>query len=79
MANKVKSNTQIVNQIFDDLDNLRNFCRDYGYRFDERDLYNSRSNVYRLYQRHASGKQVRNQWEVDLAAFKEQELTKTRV
>lgn len=67
-----------INQIFDDLDNLRNFCREYGYRFDERDLYNTRSNTYKQFQRHVAGKPIKSQWEFDLAKFKEQELTKVR-
>lgn len=72
MANN-KTNTKIVNQIFDDLDNYRNFCRDYGCKFDERDLYNNRSHTYRQFQRTLAGKPVKSQWEVDLAKFKEQE------
>jgi len=72
MANQeVKSNTRI-NHIFDDLDNYRNFCRDYGYRFDERDLYNTKSYIYKQFQRLLAGKPVKNQWETDLAKFKEE-------
>jgi len=69
--NTTKSNAR-VNQIFEDLDKYRNFCRDYGYRFDEAELYNSRSYVYRQFQKFVIGKPVKNQWEIDLARFKEQ-------
>jgi len=64
--------TSRVNQIFDDLDNYRNFCRDYGYKFDEADLYNQRSYVFRQFQKFVAGKSVKNQWEIDLSRFKEQ-------
>ena len=64
--------TSRVNQIFDDLDNYRNFCRDYGYKFDEADLYSQRSYVFRQFQKFAAGKSVKNQWEIDLSRFKEQ-------
>lgn len=53
------------NQIFDDLDSYRNFCRDYGYRFDEADLYNNRSYVYRQFNKFLAGKPVKDQWEID--------------
>jgi hypothetical protein len=66
-----------INQIFEDLDTLRNFCVEYGYRFDERDLYNNKSNTYKVFQRHMSGKPVKNNWEADLAKFKEQEVLGT--
>lgn len=70
--------TSRVNQIFNDLDKYRNFCRDYGYRFDEADLYSQRSYVFRQFQKFVSGKSVKNQWEIDLNKFKEQEATKVR-
>lgn len=62
--NERKSNSQ-VNHIFDDLDSYRNFCRDFGYRFDESDLYNNRSYVYRQYTKYLQGKPVKNMWEID--------------
>jgi len=72
---EVKSNTRVL-RIFEDLDAYRNFCKDYGYRFDEKDLYSSKSYVYRQFQKLLSGKPVKNQWEVDLVRFKEIEATK---
>jgi hypothetical protein len=69
---QVKSNLSRTRQVFDDLDSYRDFCRDHGYRFDERDLYSSKSYVYRQFQKFVAGKPVKNQWEIDLARFKEQ-------
>ncbi len=70
--NTTKNTASRVAQIFDDLDIYRNFCRDYGYRFDEADLYNQRSYVFRQFQKFAAGKSVKNQWEIDYAKWKEQ-------
>jgi hypothetical protein len=66
------NNKSNVNQIFNDLDLYRNFCRDYGYKFDERDLYSGQSYVWRQYQKSLAGKPVKDQWEVDRLRFKEQ-------
>lgn len=61
MAKEFKTN----HQLFDDLDNYLNFCRDYGYKFDEADLYSQRSYAYRQYSKLAAGKQPRDMWAQD--------------
>jgi len=61
-----------INQVFNDLDSYRMFCRDHGYRFNEAELYNQKSYVYRQFQKFVAGKPVKNQWEIDLARFKEE-------
>ena len=38
-------NPEVV-QIFDDLDKFRDFCRFEGYRFNEKDLYDSKSRAW---------------------------------
>ncbi len=70
MANNTTKNQ--INQIFNDLDKYRNFCREYGYRFNEADLYNQKNYIYRQFQKFIAGKPVKNQWELDLNRFKEQ-------
>ena len=77
-SNNPKNSLSRVKQIFDDLDNYRNFCRDHGYRFDEADLYSQRSYVYRQYQKFTTGKSVKNQWEVDIVKFREQGASRFR-
>ena len=54
-----------ITRIFDDLDRYRDFCVDYGYRFDEADLYNNRRYAYQQYRKFRAGKRAKNQWEVD--------------
>ena len=51
-----------VSQIYEDLESLRTFCVNYGYIFDERDLYNERSVTYQDFMRKRDGKYVRNRW-----------------
>jgi len=51
-----------VSQIYDDLEELRTFCVNYGYSFDERDLYNERSPTYQDFMRKRDGKYVKNRW-----------------
>lgn len=62
-----KSNA-IVNQIFDDLEGYRNFCRLYGYKFDEADLYKDRVFSYRQYTKYLQGKPFKDMWELDSKA-----------
>lgn len=67
-----------VNQIFNDLDNYLGFCRDFGYRFNEQDLYNHKSYYYRQFQKFVTGKPVKNQWEIDATRFREIDANKRR-
>jgi len=60
------NNVPTVDKIFDDLDSYRDFCRDFGYVFDENDLYANRSYIYRQYLKFLAGKFVRNNWEQEL-------------
>ena len=77
-SNTPKNSLSRVTQIFIDLAKYRDFCRDYGYRFDEADLYSQRSYVYRQFQKFTSGKPVKNQWEVDIVKFREQGASRFR-
>ena len=76
--NTTKNTSAQVKQIFEDLDNYRNFCRNFGYRFNEADLYNTKNYIFRQFQKFIAGKPVKNQWELDLVKFKEQEATRVR-
>lgn len=58
----IKSNPR-VREIFEDLDKLREFCQDYGYKFNEADLYNFKSYAWQQYSKHAQGKNAKNMWD----------------
>ena len=62
----VKSNPK-VNELFDELDKLREFCADYGYRFNEADLHNFKSYAWQQYSKFAQGKNAKNMWEIGRA------------
>ena len=61
---EIKSNPK-VHQIFEDLEKYKEFCVDYGYKFDEATLYDMRSFAYRQHQKQLSGKPAKNSWEED--------------
>lgn len=54
-----------VDQIFDDLDKFLEFCKDFGYRFNERDLYNWKSYSWQQYNKFLQNKPAKNMWEID--------------
>jgi hypothetical protein len=64
---EIKHNPR-VNAIFDDLDKYLDFCVTHGFKFDEADLYNTKSYIYRQYTKYLQGKSVRNMWELDMKA-----------
>jgi len=55
---------KLVNKVFDDLDAYRDFCRDFGYIFNEKDLY-KRNTPYGQYERFKRGDRVVNNWDED--------------
>lgn len=61
---EIKENPK-VKQIFEDLEKFLNFCKTFGYVFDERDLYSNKSYVYRQYTKFATGKPVKDNWSLD--------------
>lgn len=65
---KIKNNSRL-NQIFNDLESYRDFCVEYGYVFNEADLYNHKNYVYRQFQKFISGKPAKNQWKIDGEKF----------
>lgn len=65
MAKQTFQSNPRVHQIFDDLDKYKEFCVDYGYKFDEATLYDMRSFAYRQHQKQLAGKQPKNSWTED--------------
>jgi hypothetical protein len=65
----IKSNPK-VQQIFDDLEQYLEFCRDYGYKFNEADLYNWKSYAYQQFNKRVQGKHVKDMWMQDAPRFR---------
>jgi hypothetical protein len=63
-----KPNPKVV-EIFDDLENLKEFCQDFGYRFNEADLYNFKSYAWQQYNKYIQGKNAKNMWWEDARRF----------
>jgi hypothetical protein len=65
MAKQQFQSNPRVKQIFEDLEKYLEFCQDFGYKFDEADMYNMRSYVYRQYNKFSTGKWAKDQWAED--------------
>lgn len=59
---QIKHNPK-VKQIFEDLENYREFCVDYGFVFNEATLYDMRNFVYRQHTKQLQGKSAKYNWE----------------
>ena len=53
----------------DDLNSFLEFCRDFGYRFREEDLYNFRAYAWQQYNKFSQGKNAKNMWSEDARRF----------
>ena len=71
MAKLTKSSkiTSINSPVFDDLENYLEFCRDYGYKFDESDLYDMKSFRFQQFSKFMTGRTPKNQWDDDTRKF----------
>ena len=65
MAKVSFKNSSQYNKIFEDLEKYLAFCKEFGYRYEENDLYSNRSNAYKQYSKYLAGKPVKNNWEAD--------------
>jgi hypothetical protein len=61
---QLKSNPHL-GRIFDELDAYREFCVEYGYRFDEATLYDMKAYVYQQFTKFAGNKNFKDQWADD--------------
>ena len=64
----IKSNPKVA-QILEDLDKFREFVVDYGYRFNEADLYNFKSYAWQQFNKWHQGKNAKNMWTEDSRRF----------
>jgi len=51
-----------VRAIFEDLEQFQRFCQDFGYRYNEADLYNWKSYAYQQFNKHVQGKFAKDMW-----------------
>lgn len=63
-----KQNPKVV-EIFNELEKFKDFCRNYGYRFNEADLYNFKSYAWQQYSKFSQGKRAKNMWTEDAIKF----------
>ena len=61
----IKSNPRVA-EIFNDLEVFLEFCRDYGYRYNESDLYNFKSYAWQQFNKWHAGKNAKNMWSEDI-------------
>jgi endonuclease IV len=66
---KFKTNAEVA-KIFDDLEQYRDFCVDYGHVFDEKNLYDNKVFSYQQFQKFKSNKKVKNIWEEEIQRMK---------
>jgi hypothetical protein len=53
-----------INRIFDELDAYLEFCKEFGFVYNEKDLWNYKS-PYGLFDRYRKGHRINNNWEED--------------
>lgn len=66
---KLNSVFSTENRVFNDLENYLDFCKDYGYKFDESTLGDMRSYVFQQFSKFSSGKNFKDQWLEDARKF----------
>lgn len=69
MAKPTFKHNPRMTDIFGDLDKFLEFCQDYGYRYNEGDLYNFRSYAWQQYSKYSQGKNAKNMWWEDARRF----------
>lgn len=69
MSKKTYQLSNAARQVFEDLERFLDFCRDYGYRFNESDLYNFKSYAWQQYNKFINGKNAKNMWDEDSRRF----------
>jgi hypothetical protein len=64
----VRSNPKVT-AIQEDLEHFLEFCQEYGYRYNEADLYNFKSYAWQQYNKYVQGKNAKNMWWEDARRF----------
>ena len=61
---QIRHNPKVA-EIFAELEKYHDFCRDYGYRYNENDLHNFKSYAWQQYSKFSQGKNAKNMWDED--------------
>ena len=61
---QIKTNPR-TQAVFEDLEQYLLFCQDFGYRFNEADLYNWKSYAYQQFNKFLQGKTAKDMWQID--------------
>jgi hypothetical protein len=61
---QLRSNPQ-VNQLFEAIEKYKEFCVNYGYKFDESHVHDMKSYPYQQFTKFLSGKNFKDQWADD--------------
>ena len=69
----IKDNPQVA-EVFETLEKYLDFCREYGYRYNENDINNFKSYAWQQYTKFVAGKNFKNQWVEDLKKFEEKNV-----
>jgi len=64
----IKSNPRVA-EILEELEGFLEFCQDYGYRYNEADMYNFKSYAFQQYSKFTQGKNAKNMWDEDARRF----------
>ena len=62
MAKPIIKPNQRLTEIFEDLEVYLEFCQDFGYRYNEADLYNFKSYAWQQFTKYTQGKNAKNMW-----------------
>lgn len=58
---QIKANPRVA-QIFEELEQFLEFCQDYGYKYNEADLYNWKAYSYQQFSKYQQGKSAKDMW-----------------
>lgn len=65
MAKQIVQANPKSQSALEELDTLLAFCQDFGYRYNEADLYNFKSYAWQQYTKFTQGKNARDMWAED--------------
>ena len=65
MAKQIVQANPKSQSALEELDTLLEFCCDFGYRYNEADLYNFKSYAWQQYTKFTQGKNARDMWAED--------------